>query len=363
MRFSGLTHAVLAISGLAFSAAVLPSAASAIPAPEETVETPVDQSSGTVDDATHSAQQTSARQSGSLVNQRINSFSAKAFSPNQGQGVAAFDLSGKGGAAGGKSEPNLGVWGDLGYTSFKDSATVTQSSGSVWTGAFGADYLVHPRIMIGLAGTVEGLSGSADASRTNFDSKAVGLAPYAAIKITDIFSASVTFGYAWGEVDMSRSTATGDMAGATTSTRLSTAGTVSANTNFGNFTFGGDLGLSYTSIDQDDFWMTGSAVNQYVTGNTTEQGTVSIEARPGYLIEVDRASGSWIEPFASFGYSYDFVSTDVTGHPNDDDAFNVGAGMNVFTDDNVAFSAGASTELGREDYRSVSANLTARVSF
>jgi len=223
---------------------------------------------------------------------------------------------------------------------------------------------VHPRVVVGLAGTIEGIDTTSSAARMKIESKGYGITPYAAVKITDIFSASALFSYVWSEVDARRDINVAQLDGSTTSTRVTAAGTLSANTNFGNFTFGGDLGIIYIGASQDDLRMddaNGTTTN--VNDAFTDTGTISLAVQPGYLIELDRKTNTWVEPFARFEYSYDFISTDIVNHPNDDDAFTVGAGFNVFTDGNVAFSAGASTELGRENYTGVSANLTARVAF
>ena len=317
--------------------------------------------------ASLAAQNEASRVTSGLVQGRISSITSSSFggapgSKNKQTGLIGWS-EGRG-AAGSVSGPKLGIWGDIGYASFQDSSAVVNSDGSVWAGAFGADYLVHPHVILGLAGTIEGVSSTASAIRMDIDSKGYGITPYAAVKITDIFSASALFSYVWSEVDATRALPATTLYGSTNARRATTAATVSANTNFGNFTFGGDLGLMYTATTQEALRMDDTAGTSITTAkSTSEMGTLSLAAQPGYLIELDRKTNTWIEPYARFEYRYDFVNTDIAGHPNDDDVFTIGGGFNVFTDGNVALSAGASTDLGRENYSGVSANLTARVAF
>jgi len=296
-----------------------------------------------------------------LVFGRVRKFANNRLTTNSaGTQTGLLGLSSGGGAAGGEEAPKFGVWADLGFTGFRDSAAVTASDGGVWTGMIGLDYAVSPNVMVGLAGSIE--SSSADINsgqRGEFEQQGIGLTPYLAVRITDIFSASLLAGYSWndGEVEI------GTGRGRPDNERWMIGGDFAANMMAGNFTFGSSLGLFYTATHQDSYSIDYGNIVQSIAETTSELGSVSTKLQLGYLMELDRDSRSWLEPYIRFQYDYDFASTQIAGHPNDKDAYTLGGGFNAYTADNLSFDAGASTELGREAYSAISANITARLQF
>jgi len=308
------------------------------------------------------------RQIANLVFDRVQDFTSKALMGDlfaqKNRGI--FSVREGGGAAGSQSAPKLGVWGNLGYTSLKDESLVNASDGTIWTGAFGADYKVSSDILLGVAGTIENIDLSLNHSlRGDIKQKGLGIVPYMAVKITDIFSASVLVGYSWNNAEVTYDGLNGD----TESERLQVGGAFSADTRVKNFTFGGSLGLSYSTLNQEAFMLSGTSTSNgtvtqsRVRPTNSEVGTVRLSMRPGYIIALNRETGAWVEPYGRLEYSYDYALTAISGHPNDRDAYNVGGGFNVYTAEGLSISGEASTELGRKEYTGVSATGTIRLAF
>ncbi len=301
-----------------------------------------------------------------LLGDRIKSFSSTIKS---GGATGALPLSAgrgdgsaKGGAAGGDDSPRLGVWANVAWTGFKDSSAVVKSDGNAWAFVAGADYAFTSESMAGVAFVFDQANTDTDYNRGKMESRGFGLAPYAAFRITDLLSASVLASYSFVDTETERFfSATQNATGETEAHRMMVAGDLSVDTMIDNFTFNGSLGISWLRAWQNSY--TERTSNLVIGATSTETAAVTLAAQPGYMILVDEESNSWLHPYLRGQYSYNYVQTEVNGHPNDADAFRVGGGIDAFTDGGYSLNASVDTELGRKNYRDISASVTARIAF
>jgi len=75
------------------------------------------------------------------------------------------------------------------------------------------------------------------------------------------------------------------------------------------------------------------------------------------------AGDTFLEPYATFEYGYDFAITKIPGATNDRDAFRIGGGANLYAGESISGAVEATRMLGREDQDETAARATLRVDF
>ena len=270
------------------------------------------------------------------------------------------------GVAAGDPDSPFGAWASLGWTGFDDDARAAPASGSVFTGLAGADFAPNEMTIVGAALGFDVSHADTTPGNSVNQSHAI-LNAYASFALTDVFSATVFGGTMLGRgtIDTGEDTAAA-VSGRFSSQRYFLGAAGNADLYFGDFSLLSSLTVQWSQAFTSSF-QDSAGVNQ--PGSTTELGTVSIQANPGYLFRIDPERSVFFEPFGVFGYSIDYAFTRIQdnaagdAHPNDRDAFTVGLGFNVFAGDAISANVEATTELGREDFSSTSVFASGRIKF
>ena len=285
---------------------------------------------------------------------------------NSNRSGLAFQLNDQEGKSAGDLSVSSAVWGNVAVTHFADHYRPTNYTGLHGTLMVGADHFVTDSVMMGAALNVE--TSYLDLGRADGEvsSTAIGLTPYLAWRIDDIFSLS-----AQGNVSFMQSRMSDQLLqfGPITETdmdalRWSLAVTGDGFWQWGNWGLLSGLNLSYGQL------LTRSTIDNQgnqVSGTTSQNGSVSLMIQPSYYWEYDRHLA--LEPYFLAEYQHDFTMQKVstpTGaapHPNDPDQIRLGLGLNIFGGAFYSGNVEATTVVGREDYSETSLGATLRVNF
>lgn len=311
-------------------------------------------------DAVQSANQISniqQQQTNNLVTGRIRQLSQQGkhtSTPNRSVPEFRPDTSGQNAGA---PDYNNGLWGNLALTHSQDRHQASAYSGIQGSAVIGLDTRMDESLLVGGAINLEYASLSRNNNQMQLSSSGIGMSPYISYQIDDIFSLS----------SLANITYTNNHSGFNNGTQID-QGAVRW-----SFSLQGDgfwswdnwgllagLGLSY---GQTHLLATKDNNGIDVIGQTTRLGTAQLTLQPSYYWQYTEDLG--LEPYLLTQYNYDYsmtkVSTTATErvHPNDQDSFRLGIGMNLFGSNFYSGNVEASTVLGRDDY--TEANITGNI--
>lgn len=131
-------------------------------------------------------------------------------------------------AAGGNSGSGFrpqNVWFDAAYNRLEDSSRSSKWDANLYSMALGADYKISERFMAGLAVTFSFLKGKTQYNSGNIDDSAIGVAPYASLRVSDFLFFDAVAGYSYATKKRDRltpsSTATAPVTANLTGPRVS----------------------------------------------------------------------------------------------------------------------------------------------
>ena len=265
------------------------------------------------------------------------------------------------GANAGAPNYSNGLWGNLAMTHSQDRHQASAYSGIQGSAVIGLDTRMTDSLLIGAAINMEYATLSRNNKQMQFSSSGLGLSPYISYQIDDIFSLS----------SLANITYTNNHSGFSNGARIDQE---SVRWNFAlqgdgfwnwdNWGLLAGLGLSY---GQTHLFATKDNNGIDVTGQTTRLGTAQLTLQPSYYWQYNRDLG--LEPYLLSQYNYDYsmtkISTSATqsSHPNDQDAFRLGIGLNLFGSNFYSGNIEASTVLGRDNYSEASISGNIRVQF
>lgn len=315
-------------------------------------------------DAVQSANQISniqQQQTNNLVTGRIRQLSQqgkRTSTPNRSVPEFRPDTSGQNAGA---PDYNNGLWGNLALTHSQDRHQASAYSGIQGSAVIGLDTRMDESLLVGGAINLEYASLSRNNNQMQLSSSGIGISPYIAYQIDDIFSLS----------SLANITYTNNHSGFNNGTQID-QGAVRW-----SFSLQGDgfwswdnwgllagLGLSY---GQTHLLATKDNNGIDVTGQTTRLGTAQLTLQPSYYWQYTEDLG--LEPYLLTQYNYDYSMTKIStlatqpAHPNDQDSFRLGIGMNLFGTSFYSGNIEASTILGRGNYSEASISGNIRVRF
>jgi len=301
------------------------------------------------------------RQTTGLVSDRIRTAlprgNFKGLNGNKPVGLAALstDTPGTGGAAGGEADRNIAAWANFAWTAANSDDPAIRSDTDSFTTAAGVDTFLTPNLLTGAAVSVS--YSDTTSPRKTVESQEIGfmITPYAALALDDVFSIDASLGYGLFFADNSFLNET--LKGDTLSHRYFLSTSASGLTYWDRFGLQGDVGLFWSQSFQDGYHLSD---NTEIDDQDASLGTLFTHIRPSYVVYSHDDTA--IEPFAAFGYEYDYTRSKVSGATNDRDMFTVGGGISLFGE-GLSGELAAETELGRENQDSTTVSGTLRIDF
>jgi len=201
---------------------------------------------------------------------------------------------------------------------------------------FGADRLINDKWLLGLALGYENTDIDTAYNGGSNETDGFTVAPYAAYLINNVFSIDTSAGYTTLNYETSRvdNVSGGLITADFDSDRWFATANLNATVQRDRWLFGGRIGLLYTEETQDAHRETGPN-----TARAIEERKLDLVQ---FVLGFDAAySFGQIEPYASFYYLNDLSRDDGVGagglpgnvgatQPDDDDEFQVGAGLRYF---------------------------------
>lgn len=261
-----------------------------------------------------------------------------------------------------------GVWANFSVNRVSDDTKGLTTEGNTYTGVIGYDRLfMDDKLLVGLGVIIDNSDFSTLYNAGSIDATSYGVVPYAAYRVTDELSVNLLFNYSLGSADSFRLTPGGaNVSGEYDFDRWFVQGGLDYEITRGNWAFIAGTSLSYGEEGSDGY--TESNGNR-VADQTNVLGTWRIGGQVGYTFTLDEQGGGFAEPYVTFGYEIDFertkikAPTGVAPHANDNDQFNLGAGVNVYVGDNWSANFEGTGGLGREDVGNWSLSGTLRYQF
>ena len=259
-----------------------------------------------------------------------------------------------------------GVWGNIALTHFEDTHRPTDLRGLQGTLMAGIDTRIMDDLIIGAAVNLERSQLELGNNNGEFASTSFGVSPYVSWQIDDIFSLT-------GMANVSHiHSRYGETSNTDTITEVDVNGVrwgVSA-TGDGFFTWGNWGLLSSLNLSYNHLTLFSAKNNQglRVAGSKADTGSASLMLQPSYFWQYDRDLA--LEPYLLAEYQYDFTMQKVSTpagapsqHPNDEDQFRLGAGLNVFGGAFYSANLEATAIVGRERYTEATISSSLRINF
>lgn len=261
----------------------------------------------------------------------------------------------------GDSEARHGFWGNLAITHNQDhhqSSDYTSLQGSA---VIGIDTYLDDMWLIGSAINLEYARLSRQNNQMEMNSSGIGISPYLTYQLDDVFSISslANITYSHNHSGFNNGTKIDQ-----DSIRWNIAVQGDGFWSRDNWGLLAGIGLSY---GQTHLLETKDNNGTDVTGQTTRLGTAQLTLQPSYYWQYDHDLS--LEPYLLAQYNYDYsmtkISTSTTEphHPNDQDSFRLGFGLNLFNSSNISGNIEASTVLGRDNYSETSLTGNIRIQF
>lgn len=292
-----------------------------------------------------------------LISNRISQRMAAVKDPSNPVTYSMDDNSGQIGVAGGNAKKGIGVWVQGAYTWVDNDNTATAFDGNVITGLVGVDYLIKDRFLVGISGGYESSSIDTTFNRGSIDGSGWMVAPYASLKLNNMFSIDATGGYAWLNYDMTRKeylTTNETWTGETDATRWFAAGVINADHSINAWRLHAHAGVLYTEETKDSFNEKSTnalSPTLRIAENTTTLGQGILGAKLGYAF-----FGGKFTPYALVQGEWDFSKDDVTVASNQtapdesDFGLRTGLGFNLGLGSYLTATLQGETVLLREDY-------------
>lgn len=261
-----------------------------------------------------------------------------------------------------------GVWANFSVNRVSDDTKGLPTEGNTYTGVIGYDRLfMDDKLLVGLGVIFDHSEFATLYNVGSIDASSYGVVPYAAYRVTDALSVNLLFNYSLGSADSFRLTPGGaNVSGEYDFDRWFVQGGLDYEITRGNWAFIARTSLSYGEESSDGYTETNG---NGVSSQTNVLGTWRIGGQVGYTFTLDEQGGGFAEPYVTFGYELDFertkirTPTGVAPHANDDDQFNLGAGVNVYVGDSWSANIEGTGGLGREDIGNWSLSGTLRYQF
>ena len=250
-----------------------------------------------------------------------------------------------------------GFWANMSLTYAREDHPAAAFSGIQGSAVVGLDTRLGDELLAGIAANLEYATLSRENNVMQFSSTGLGLSPYVSYQLDDVFSLS-----ALGNI-----TYTQNHSGFNTGTQIDQDAIRwhaeiqgDAFWVWGNWALLTGLGLGY---GQTHLLETRDSNGLLVASRQTRLGSVDLTLQPSYYWEYGAELA--LEPYLLNQYTYDFSMTKISTqadqprHPNDQDAFRLGVGLNIFGSNFYSGNIEASTILGRDHYNE--ANITGNV--
>jgi outer membrane autotransporter protein len=262
--------------------------------------------------------------------------------------------------AAGNGGSGFGAWVSGAWSDVEDENASTAFDGDVYSAMAGVDYRITPRAVVGIALGYENTDldtayngfGGADG---NLDADGWTVAPYIGVELAPNVSANLAVGYSDLEYDTLRfdPNSGNRITGSTDADRYFVNASVNGLHEFDqNWRLHGSSAVFYASEDKDAFTETESNAALIAnSGQSTDFGQVSVDARLGYLMQ-------GFEPYALAGVEFDFskdeapVAAGQSRASLDDSDFGAkfGGGVKLHLGPNVTGGVELYTVEFRDDY-------------
>ncbi|XPV75588.1 MAG: autotransporter outer membrane beta-barrel domain-containing protein [Desulfovibrio sp.] len=234
-------------------------------------------------------------------------------------------------------DAGFGVWGVGSFTSFENSYTPRESDGNIATFMAGVDttYLGGD-LLTGVSLGYENSDVSLKFSGANIDTDGYTIAPYVAYGFADGWSVDGLVAYTFQHARKTAGTTTGSFDGERTM--------ISTNLNYAmpydKWIFTYTLGNLYVNSYSEDYRdSTDTAHDRY----STYLGEMRLGVRADYNFN------DMMTPFVGLAYLYDYtMKSEGTTH-NDEDAFELTAGLDFYNQKGLTIGIDGATTLLRED--------------
>lgn len=305
-----------------------------------------------------------------LISTRISQRMAAVKDPGNPVTYSMDENSGQIGVSGGNGKKGIGVWVQGAYTSVDNDNVATAFDGSIITGMVGVDYLIKDRFLIGLSAGYESSDIDTTFNRGSIEGAGWMVAPYASVKLNNIFSIDATGGYAWLNYDMTRKeylTTNETWTGETDATRWFAAGLINADHSINAWRLHAHAGVLYTEETKDSFLEKSTntlSPRVRIAEQDTTLGQGILGARLGYSF----FSGKFT-PYVLIQGEWDFskdaivVAAGQTKPEDDDFGLRTGLGFNLALGSFVTAQLQGETVLLREDYTEYKGLAKLRVDF
>ncbi len=276
-----------------------------------------------------------------------------------GRSIADSGLS-----AGDESDLAVGTWLSYTHSEVENDFSTVAFNSDISSLVGGADMLLGDSLVVGVAFGYENQDTDTLFNRGKMESRNYSVIPYVGYLINDNLSADVSVGHTWMDIDQSRSAGPLVFDSDVDSRRVFAAGNLTATKSAGNLLFSGGVGFLYARDRLDPFQesvrgVAGTAIpNSSSTVRLTQLrigGSMS-----GYF-------SGW-EPYVTAFYVRDISSTPVqvaagqAAPADDDDEFQIGAGLRYFSEEyGITAAADITTVQSRESTDAHSVNLTFRM--
>ena len=273
-------------------------------------------------------------------------------------------LSESGGENAGAKDLVSGVWGNIALSHFEDTHRPTDLRGIQGSGIFGIDTRLAEQFYVGAAINLEKAyielgQGQGDISSTGF-----GISPYLSWQIDDVFSITSASNVSFISSRLARKPGN-------TITELDVHG-IRWHTNligdaflsWDNWSLLSNLTLTYGQLR---YFSAKDSNGTHVSGSLSQNGSASILLQPAYYWQYQDDLA--FEPYLLSEYVYDFTMQKVStptgspAHPNDQDYFRLGLGLNIFGGHFYSGNIEALTVLGRQKYSETSLSGSLRINF
>lgn len=306
----------------------------------------------------------------SLISNRISQRMAAVKDQQSPVTYSMDDTSGQVGIAGGNAKKGIGVWVQGSYTWVDNENTATAFDGNVVTGLVGVDYLIKDRFLIGISGGYESSDIDTTFNRGSIEGSGWMVAPYASLKLNNMFSIDATGGYAWLNYDMDRReylTTNEKWTGETDATRWFAAGVINADHSIKAWRLHAHAGVLYTEETKDAFNEKSTntlSPTLRIAENSTTLGQGILGAKVGYGFFAGKFT-----PYVLVQGEWDFSKDDVTvastqTAPDESDfGLRTGLGFNLALGSYMTAQLQGETVLLRDDYTEHKALAKLRLDF
>ncbi|MEM7653439.1 MAG: autotransporter outer membrane beta-barrel domain-containing protein [Pseudomonadota bacterium] len=270
------------------------------------------------------------------------------------------------GASAGASDPQTAasVFADVAWTRYRDTASSSSNEGHMVSMIVGGDYAVTEQFLVGGALSIERMFSDTGFNLGTFEYTGIGINPFMAYRIDDIFSTSLVGGFTTlsGSADRQNGTIQGSFVGNRWFAAWSGEG-------FWTWDNGASLlatlGVTYGEQRVGDYLETGG---NFVGSSFARVGVASVGIQPGYLFVA--GDDTFVEPYFRLQYDYEFTRTKIAGgnteatrQPNDPDQMVFGLGMNLFSGPRVSANVEGTAVMLREEFSAYTLGARARYSF